>query len=422
MRLRRPTAALALAVALVGGSVAGSPAVASAAVPVAEAPAAPSEGGSRLLADRTFSSAILGRDVAYSVYLPEGYGADEGTLPVVYLLHGGAGGQHTDWALQGDIQRTLDEGIARREIPPVVVVMPDARRDPAQPAAGQQETYYVNDLDGAVRYEDMLVQEMLPGVEAAYGVGGAPERRGIAGLSMGGYGAMVLSMRYPGTFVGAAGLSVAHRTDEQIIAMDQEGWDRRHGRAYGEGLVGEARLTERYREYDLLSIIERTPVESLTSTSYWFDIGAYDDFLRGNAVLSAALADKEVPHRFQAREGEHDWAYWTSGAGPAMAFLGDLFGAPAASFADLEALVDAQERDGGLSDAGARELRSLLDEASAAAVGDDDAAAAELVRQMADQAGEVASDPVAARALTDAAGLLVTELERPTGGTTDELS
>jgi len=286
--------------------------------------AAPTARG-RVRENLAMPSSVLGTDVLYSLYLPPG-STDDGRhdggreLPVLYLHHG-SGDDNTAWLRKGDAGAILDEAIARRDVPPIAVVMPDARRDMTRPPGGQYLTYHMNDADGSHRYADMFTEEFVPFVEDLHRVGGAPGRRCVGGLSMGGFGSLSYALRHPDTFAAAFALSAGFRTDEQVVALDMDGYNRRYGRAWGENLEGEARLNDLYRSWNLLDAIACTPADVLSRTAWFLDCGAYDGLFEGNAALHIALTRKGVPHRFMSREGGHDWAYWTSGLPAALAFL-----------------------------------------------------------------------------------------------------
>lgn len=101
-------------------------------------------------------SGILGRDVNYAVYLPPDYETSGRRYPVVYLLHG-----YTDdesgWIQFGKVNLAADRAIAAREIPPMIIVMPDGGA-----------TFYINDCQDKVRYEDMFIQELIPHIDKTY--------------------------------------------------------------------------------------------------------------------------------------------------------------------------------------------------------------------------------------------------------------
>lgn len=141
-------------------------------------------------------SAALGRDVPFTVYLPDGYAQSTTAYPVVYLLHG-AGGDENEWHTKGGAPETLDGLIKRGLMRPSVVIMP---------TAGPASWW----TDGAAeKAGTAIMKDLLPYVEARYRVQKERSGRAIGGLSMGGYGALNLSLRYPESFCAAAVISPA---------------------------------------------------------------------------------------------------------------------------------------------------------------------------------------------------------------------
>jgi enterochelin esterase-like enzyme len=146
---------------------------------------------------RTFHSAALNRDWSYVVYLPTGYRpdrADSIRYPVLYLLHGNAG-DAMDWVTQGDLQTAADTLIARHEIAPVVIVMPQGGTD-----------WYV---DRKEKMESAFFDDLLPEIERHFAVAEERGGRAIGGVSMGGFGALRYAMERPDAFCGALLLSPA---------------------------------------------------------------------------------------------------------------------------------------------------------------------------------------------------------------------
>src|SRR5690606_11939201 len=104
----------------------------------------------------TVESRILGKPVRYTVYLPYDYHTSTRYYPVVYLLHGYTDND-TGWLQFGEAHMIADELINDREIPPMIIVMPDAG-----------VSWYVNNFDASVRYEDFFIDEFIPHIEAQY--------------------------------------------------------------------------------------------------------------------------------------------------------------------------------------------------------------------------------------------------------------
>jgi len=259
-------------------------------------------------------SKILGRDVAYAVYLPPDYAASSRRYPVVYLLHG-----YTDdesgWIQFGEVNLAADRAIAEREIPPMIIVMPDGG-----------VTWYINDAAGKVRYEDMFVQELIPHIDATYRTRAAREFRGIAGLSMGGWGTLVQSLRHPELFAAGAAFSAAVWPDDEIMGMKQENWDKLLGPLFGAaGLEGKARLTPYFRGVSPLDLAKSLPEDSLKKVRYYIDCGDDDFLIKGNCALHLLLIDRKIPHEFRVRDGSHTWSYWRTGIVDGLKFIGQSF-------------------------------------------------------------------------------------------------
>jgi enterochelin esterase-like enzyme len=259
------------------------------------------------------SSRVLGRDVAYAIYLPPDYSASTRRYPVVYLLHG-----YTDdesgWIQFGEVNTAADRAIAGREIPPMIIVMPDGG-----------VSWYINDLKGKVRFEDMFAKELIPHIDAKYRTRPSREFRGIAGLSMGGWGTLVHSLRHPELFAAGAAFSAAVWQDEDILGMKQDRWDELVGPVLGAGLSGKDRLTPHFRSVSPLDLVKTLPEDSLKKVRIYIDCGDDDFLIKGNCALHVVLTDRKIPHEFRVRDGGHTWSYWRAGIADGLAFIGRSF-------------------------------------------------------------------------------------------------
>ena len=267
----------------------------------------------KVLEEKTVRSAILGKDVRYTIYLPADYGSSERTYPVVYLLHGYTD-DNTGWLQFGEINRLADKAIAEGTIPPMIIVMPNG-----------DSSWYINSYDGKEKYEDFFVKEFMPAIEKAYRIKGERRYRGIAGLSMGGYGTMIYTLKHPELFVAGAALSAAVNDDTSVVRMPDGEWERAFGQLYGRGLRGKDRLSENWYANSPLKIVEMKPVEELRRVRYWIDCGDDDRLSRGNCLLHIALMEKGVPHEFRVRDGSHSWTYWRTGIIDGLQFIGQSF-------------------------------------------------------------------------------------------------
>ena len=149
-----------------------------------------------VLRDFTINSQILGREMKYSVYLPEGYDGKT-TLPVLYLLHG-YGDDNNSWLDKGDMGALTSAAISNGEVGQFVVVTPDA-----------MQTFYCNGYQDGLAYEDYFFNELIPTIEATFIVGGDKSKRAIGGLSMGGYGTLYYAVQHRDMFCCAYAMSPA---------------------------------------------------------------------------------------------------------------------------------------------------------------------------------------------------------------------
>jgi enterochelin esterase-like enzyme len=155
----------------------------------------------------SYRSVALHGSGSFYVYLPPGYKTSELRYPVIYLLHGNS--QSATAFLQIGLQKELDQLIAAHKIPPMIAVM-------IQGGPGANNWRNLYDL----HYESYVleVQEMIDHELAT-----VPSRdgRAIAGLSMGGYGSMELTLNNPYRFgVVESWLGFFNGLEDQL-ALDQ---------------------------------------------------------------------------------------------------------------------------------------------------------------------------------------------------------
>jgi len=267
----------------------------------------------KVIEEKNVKSSILNRNVNYTIYLPAGYDQSERTYPVVYLLHGYTD-DNTAWFQFGEVNRYADKGITDGTIPPMIIVMPDA-----------DSSFYINSYDGKEKYEDFFVKEFIPAIEKTWRIKAQKRFRGVAGLSMGGYGTMIYALKYPELFAAAAPLSAAFLADEDLTAMPDNNWERMMAQLYGRGLKGKDRLTKAWYDNSIPKLVETKSADDLKKVRYWIDCGDDDLLIKGNCNLHIMLTEKKVPHEFRVRDGVHDWNYWRTGIVDALKFIGESF-------------------------------------------------------------------------------------------------
>lgn len=257
-----------------------------------------------------FSSDIAGSKLSYSVYLPPFYRSSVDSFPVLYLLHG-YGGSETSWIERCNIHLIIDSLIRLNEIPSLIVIMPDARN-----------SYYINDYAGEFRYEDIFIQELIPFVDSTYKTCSHPGCRIIAGLSMGGFGAVIQSVLHAGEFETCIALSAAIRSDEMILNEKQENYNKKFSPLFGNNLTGEERITELWKSYSPFYIIDDSIANKLKGINWYIDCGMNDSLLEGNEMLHRVFLKFNIPHEYHVRIGSHNWEYWRTGIVEGLKFAG----------------------------------------------------------------------------------------------------
>ena len=239
----------------------------------------------------SFESNKLGRKVSYSIYLPSDYNTSKRNYPVLYLLHGYTDNE-TNWIQMGQMKTIADRAIANEEAVPMIIVMPDA-----------WDTWYINQYDGKVPYEDMFFEELIPYMEKTYRIRSDKESRAIAGLSMGGYGSFLYSLHHPDMFCACAPLSAAVFDDTVLFGPGDEHW----------------------KQNNVLKILSDWNQNNLPKIRYYIDCGDDDGLLDGNMQVHQVMKQKGIRHEFRVRDGGHSWTYWRTALPEVLRFVSQTF-------------------------------------------------------------------------------------------------
>ena len=245
--------------------------------------------------------------------MPEDYDTSQRSYPVIYLLHGSSDNE-TAWIQFGEAGRILDKSIKNGDSPPAIVIMPDAKL-----------TWYSNDAKKKDAWRDMFVNEFIPTIEMNYRIRAKKEFRAIAGLSMGGFGALSIALNYPDMFSICVPMSAALYTNEDVINMNGDSYSDRFEEICGIGLQGNNRISNSWNEVNPFDLLEKLPVEKANSIKYYLDCGDEDRLLKGNMFIHLKMNELNIQHEFRVRNGKHEWAYWRSGLVDALKFIGDNF-------------------------------------------------------------------------------------------------
>ncbi|MBN2274434.1 MAG: hypothetical protein JXR41_02895 [Bacteroidales bacterium] len=259
-----------------------------------------------------FFSKTVNTNLNYSIYLPPGYFTTSDSFPVFYLLHG-LGGDENSWIKDFFIHRITDSLISIHNLPPLIIVMPDGRR-----------SYFINDYQKRFPYETIFIYELIPFIDSLYRTKNSEGSKAIGGLSMGGFGALTLSMRYPDVFSTAIALSAAVRTDSMIINEKPEKYNQMFMSVFGDSIRQYRLLTRHWMENNPLYLTVRQP-HTLKKVRWYIDCGLHDYLLPGNEALHRLFVYYHIPHEFHVRPGNHDRSYWKSSLVPALIYTGGNF-------------------------------------------------------------------------------------------------
>jgi len=233
--------------------------------------------------DHTFHSKSLDRDMHYLIVLPEGYHQSQQRYPVFYLLHGWAG-DYQNWV-------TLTKLVEYSRRYPMVIVTPDA-----------QNSWYVNSATvPSDRFEDYIATDLVHEVDAHWRTIASPQRRSIAGLSMGGYGSILFGLKHSDLFAVVGSVSGALDGPagvEQVMPDLRESADR----AYGPP-DSATRLANNIDS--LLGKADRTKIPYL-----FLECGSQDPFLFSNRKFASELSSNNISYEYHEYPGAHTWEFW----------------------------------------------------------------------------------------------------------------
>ncbi|HEU5452617.1 MAG TPA: alpha/beta hydrolase family protein, partial [Terriglobales bacterium] len=240
-------------------------------------------------------SAILHREVRYCAILPPSYDRDKTRkFPILYYLHGLG---ENEQALTGPLWDVIDDLQQKHQIGEFLMVTPDGDR-----------SFYINSHDGRYRYEDFFIREFLPAIERKYRVAGTRARRGIAGTSMGGYGALRFAFKYPQLFsvVTAEMPALYEKFPPQLIALVKMS---ERGRQMGD-LFGDP-FDQAFWQRNTPFTLAREHAARLRRLKIYFDCGDQDDygFDDGARQLDKLLTSLKLPHESHIYPGRHDATY-----------------------------------------------------------------------------------------------------------------
>jgi putative tributyrin esterase len=268
-----------------------------------------------------FNSESVGRKMKYNIILPAKYEQTTDRYPVLYLLHG-LSGNFTNWAGMGVPKYATAYDL--------IIVMVDGGN-----------SWYVNwaksDEGQKNNWEDSIVKDVIGHVDANYRTIAKREGRAINGLSMGGYGGLMLGLRHPDLFCSIGSHSGAITIAKAAGERMKGGKDpvKKVGKAPAttpdpkigiEGFSSQAERTpkgqmfstaENCAAYDPFDLVLKIPHDKLPHI--YIDCGTEDGLIKGSRELAKLLMDHKIPFTYAESAGAHNGAYWTREVAHSMA-------------------------------------------------------------------------------------------------------
>jgi S-formylglutathione hydrolase FrmB len=299
--------------------------------------------------DIRFWSQMLGTTKHARVYLPPSYATGTKRYPVAYYLHG-ASGSEADWSTQGRLGATMDSLISTG-MPELIVVMPDGddgwyttwnalgnysectRNPPKKESAADYCVPWP-------KYDDYIARDVVAHIDSTYRTVADRAHRGIAGLSMGGYGAVSLALGYPDVFSAAASHSgvlaplrgIAHDSvpaparDAQDIDEVKARWPQWLWPSLALAFGGRDMFGWYSREP--LRMADRAIDSGRPLPPLYVDCGIGDPFLPENREFVAgakALGERVEYHEYP---GGHSWDYWRAHLPQSLVWIAGQIGRP----------------------------------------------------------------------------------------------
>ena len=230
------------------------------------------------------------------VILPKDYSVLETPYPTLYLLHGWSG-NFAGWRKDAP---QLPELADRYQM---IIVCPDG---------GYDSWYLDSPVDTTIRYETHVAKEVVTYIDHYYHTVNSRTGRAIAGLSMGGHGALSIAIRHPEVF-GAVG-SICGGLD--LRPFKKNNWDL-------ERVLGNSGTHwQNWEDYSVVNLTSRLKSADLQVI---IDCGLNDFFIETNREMHRRLVEAKIPHEYTERPGEHNAAYWSSAIDVQAVFFHKFF-------------------------------------------------------------------------------------------------
>jgi S-formylglutathione hydrolase FrmB len=253
-------------------------------------------------------SMAMNKTVKAAIILPDTYNGNKKEYPVVYLLHGGQG-SFRDWLSKLSDKLLLHKLADQYQ---VIIVTPDG---------GNMSYYFDSPLDKGSQYETFISKELIQKIDATYHTIKNRKGRIIAGLSMGGHGAMYISTRHPDIYCAAGSMSGAVDLNTSLWKVPAD-FAKSRDKNF-EHLLGSPKDTaSRYREYSAVGMVDKMKANDVKLI---FDCGFDDIMIAPNREFHQLLLANGTPHDYIERPGKHEWPYWENAVTYQFLFFEKVF-------------------------------------------------------------------------------------------------
>ena len=258
-------------------------------------------------------SAVLGQAVRYCALLPSSYDTDKARrYPALYFLHGLGDNEQSLVNMGGwNLVENLRE---KGKVGEFLILAPDGGR-----------SFYINSRDGRVRYEDFFIREFVPAMEKKFRVKPGRASRAITGVSMGGYGALHMAMKYPQMF-GAVSAHMGALIEKIPAALTNAARSMGRGMNFLGDAFGQPFDRAFWERNNPFTLARRAT--GLTQMKIYFDCGREDTygFDAGAEAFHALLKSRGIAHEFHIYPGGHDWNFVSDHQGASLEFHSRAFG------------------------------------------------------------------------------------------------
>ena len=250
-------------------------------------------------------SAALKKTMGVEVYLPYGYSTAQ-RYPVVYMFYGYGGNEDTFFSNSLPMNVAADTLISQGRIPPMIIVVPNYANSFAVNTTVEQQPDSAGGTIGL--YEDYVINEVLPYIDAHYSTAARREQRYVGGFSMGGFAALYLGLRHVDLFSKVGGHSAA------LWDYDKTNSDQFLGQR--DWLYATPALRQ---QRDPMLLAAQVDVKT---TRFYLDGGNADQLLPKDSEMADILRSRGAAVEWHANDGGHNLGYWNAQLGNYLLFYG----------------------------------------------------------------------------------------------------